>query len=245
MLEGTTVIITGGAMGIGRYMSHTFAEAGANLVIADIASTEEVAAEVAERGAQVLTLEVDVQDEAQVQDMVARAVDRFGSVDVMVPNAAIVPHFRWGVPLWPRLKEMETSFWDKVINTTFRGTVICTKAVLPQMEAQGGGHVVTLYGGGAVTDPGAGYVVSKEAIRTFTRFIAEEERPYNVCLVCVNPGAAIATENAPEEAKQRMPGPDFVGNRFVLAAQVGMEMSGKLFTMSNGLLMEELPRLYQ
>ena len=245
MLKGKTVVITGAAMGIGRYMSGTFADAGANLVLADISPTDDVVAEVKAKGVEVLALKVDVQDEAQVQDMVAKAVERFGSLDVMVPNAAIVPHFQWGVPLWPRLKEMETSFWDKVINTTFRGTVICTKAALPQMEAQGEGHVVTLYGGGSVTSPGAGYVVSKEAIRTFSRFIAEEERPYNVCVVCVNPGAAIATENAPEEAQQRMPGPDFVGQRFVLAAQVGMEMAGKLFTMSNDMLVEELPRLYQ
>ena len=50
MLKGKTVVITGGAMGIGRYMAQTFADAGANLVIADIASTDQVASEAREKG---------------------------------------------------------------------------------------------------------------------------------------------------------------------------------------------------
>ena len=64
--------------------------------------------------------------------------------------------------------------------------------------------------------------------------MALETRDANICVVVLSPGAAIATEDAPEEARQRMPGPEFAGNRFVLAAQAPMELSGKLLTLVDG-----------
>jgi NAD(P)-dependent dehydrogenase (short-subunit alcohol dehydrogenase family) len=76
-------------------------------------------------------------------------------------------------------------------------------------------------------------VISKEAIKVFTRFVAEEERDFNICVVAISPGGAIATENAPEEARARMPGPESSGNRWVLAAQVGMDLSGKLLDLKD------------
>jgi NAD(P)-dependent dehydrogenase (short-subunit alcohol dehydrogenase family) len=105
------------------------------------------------------------------------------------------------------------------------------------MERQGGGHIVNVFGGGNVKSLGSCvYVVSKDAIRTFTRYVAEEERGYGVCVVAVTPGAAIATEEMAEELRQRLPGPEFVGNRFVLAAQAGMDLSGQLLDMRDGKL---------
>jgi len=77
-------------------------------------------------------------------------------------------------------------------------------------------------------------VVSKEAIRTFTRFVAEEEREWGICVVAVTPGGAIATEDAPEAVNQQMAGLDSLGNRFVLAAEAGMEMTGQLLTLKGG-----------
>ena len=80
------------------------------------------------------------------------------------------------------------------------------------------------------------YVVSKDAIRTFTRFVAEEEREWNVCVVAFSPKQAIATEDAPEEARKRLPGPECLGNGFVLAAQAGMELTGKTVEHREGKL---------
>ena len=64
------------------------------------------------------------------------------------------------------------------------------------MEEQASGHVINVYGGGRVTVTSCAYVVSKDAIRTFSRYVAEEERPYGVCVVAISPGASIATEEA-------------------------------------------------
>jgi hypothetical protein len=69
-----------------------------------------------------------------------------------------------------------------------------------------------------------------------TRFVAEEEREYNICIVATGPGAQIATEDAPAEARARMPGPEAAGNRFVLAATAPMEMTGNTVTVQDGKL---------
>ncbi|HTE84638.1 MAG TPA: hypothetical protein VK821_07880, partial [Dehalococcoidia bacterium] len=68
-----------------------------------------------------------------------------------------------------------------------------------------------------------------------TRFVAEEERDFNICVVGMTPGNPIATEEAPEEARRRMTTVDYVGRSFVLAAKVGMDLSGRqLRTSSEG-----------
>jgi len=238
MLQNQVVIVTGAARGIGRYIAHTCARAGANLVVADIDSLDNVAHELREMEADVLAVPADVRNEAQVQAMVQQAIDRFGHIDVLVNDAGIVPHFAWGVPRWARIRDMEKSFWDRVVDTNLSGTMLCTKHVLPHMEARRSGHVINLYGGGS--GPGAAaYVVSKEAIRVLTRFVAEEEREFNVCVVSISPGGAIATEDAPEEARNRMPSPESSGDRWVLAAQVGMELSGQLLDLKEGRIVGE------
>ena len=102
------------------------------------------------------------------------------------------------------------------------------------MERGGGGHIVNLYGGGGKTPAGAlAYVVSKEAIVHFTDFHAEEVRDANICVVAISPGGAIATEDAPEEARSRMPGPELAGERFLLASQAPLEMSGRLLDLDD------------
>ena len=157
-----------------------------------------------------------------------KSSSRFGRIDALINDAGIVPHFNWGIPRWPRARFMSKDFWDSVIQTNLGGTFLCTKYVVPFMEQRHSGNIVNLWGGGRAENHGAAaYVVSKDAIRTFTRFVAEEEREWNVCVVAFSPKQAIATEDAPEEARKRLPGPEILGNGFVLAAQAGMELTGK------------------
>ena len=119
-----------------------------------------------------------------------------------------------------------------VLATNLGGTFLCTKHALRHMEQRRSGHIINLYGGGG--GPGAAaYVVSKEAIKVFTRFVAVEEQDKNIVVIAISPGGAIATEDAPEEARARMPGPESSGNRWVLASQVGMDVSGKLLDLKD------------
>lgn len=238
-MKGRIVIVTGGAKGIGRHAAETFCRAGAKVALADIdvERLHKTMRQLRELQPDVMALPVDVRSEADVRHMVDRIIDRFGQIDVLVNDAGIVPHFNWGIPRWPRVRLLDKHFWDSVIQTNLGGTFLCTKYVLPFMEERRSGHIINLWGGGKTQNHGAcAYVVSKDAIRTFTRFVAEEEREWNVCLLAFSPKQAIATEDAPEEAKRRLPGPEILGNGFVLAAQAGMELTGKTVEFRDGTL---------
>ena len=241
MLQDKIVIVTGGAQGIGRHAAKTLAEQKAKVIIADF--NEEGARKTArelEQLTEALAVHVDVRNEDDVRRMVDQVVSRFGRIDVLINNAAIVPHFAWGIPRWPRISDMDKEFWNRVIQTNLGGTFVCTKHVLPHMEAKRSGHVINMYGGGGIKPAGAcAYMASKDAIRTFTRYVAEEVRESNVCVVIFSPRVPIVTESAPEEAFKRLPGPEILGQGFVLAAQLPMEQSGEIFSYQDGKLVNE------
>jgi NAD(P)-dependent dehydrogenase (short-subunit alcohol dehydrogenase family) len=85
-------------------------------------------------------------------------------------------------------------------------------------------------------------MVTKDGIRTFSRYVAEEVRSYNICVVTFSPRVPIVTEGAPEEAFKRLPGPEILGEGFVLAAELSMEHSGGCFAYDNGKLVKETAR---
>lgn len=241
MLEGRIVVVTGSAQGIGKHAAKTFADQKAKVVVAD--SNEELAKKTAgELGqhAETFAVRVDVRNEESVKGMIDRVIARFGKIDVMVNNAAIVPHFAWGIPRWPRIAEMPMEFWDRVIQTNLYGTFLGTKHALPYMEMRRSGHIINLYGGGGLTPAGAcAYMATKDAIRTFTRYVAEEVRDSNVCVVIFSPRVPIVTESAPQEAFSRLPGPEILGQGFVLAAQLPLDQSGGIFSYQEGKLVNE------
>ena len=238
-MQGRVVIVTGGAKGIGRHAAHTLAKAGAKVVLADtdVERMRKTFNELRALNADALAIPTDVRDQKDVRRMVHDVVERFGQIDALINDAGVVPHFNWGIPRWPRVRLLSYDFWNSVIQTNLGGTFLCSKYVVPFMEERHSGNIVNLWGGGRPENHGAAaYVVSKDAIRTFTRFMAEEEREWNVCIVAFSPKQAIATEDAPAEARQRLPGPESLGNGFVLAAQAGMEMTGKTVEHRDGKL---------
>ena len=219
MLEGKVVLITGSGQGIGKHAAKTFAQEKAKLVIADFNDelAKKTAAEIG-RTTETLAVHADVRDEDSVKAMVDAAIKRFGQIDVLMNNAAIVPHYAWNIPRWPLIADMPLEFWDRVLHTN-------------------------LYGGGGVKPGGAAtYMVTKDGIRTFSRYVAEEVRDANICVVTFSPRVPIATETAPAEALKRLPGPEVLGQGFVLCAQLSMDQSGKCFAYENGKLVDELAR---
>lgn len=236
-LDGKVAVITGSAKGIGRMAALAFAREGAKVALVDVdeARLKDTAGEI---GSAALPVATDVRSDDSVKQAMARVADHFGGIDILVNDAGIVPHFQWGVPKWDRIRDMEDAFWERVQGVNLGGTFRCTKHALPYIERRGGGHVLSLHGGGG--ERAVAYVTTKEAIRVFTRYVAVEERGSNICVICVSPSGAIATEDAPEEARQRLPHPDSLEPLFVLAAQAGMDLSGKTVRLKEGGL-EVLP----
>ena len=265
-VQGKVVIITGGAQGIGRYVARTFAAEGANIAVADIAPMDTVVAEVEELGAEILPIKTDVTDEAQVKSMVEQVYRRWGRIDVLINDAGIVTHFAVGGPRWPGIRDMPREFFQKVIDTNLVGTFLCTKHVLPYMESLYEGHIINFGQGRLTESPlpeespdhppnvgSCIYAVSKIAIRAFTRSVAVEERRYNICIMSVGPGtegsggpligagltrAGIITDDSPEWAHEAglSKRVETVGNRYVLAAEAGMEFSGHQVALADGQL---------
>ena len=236
-MNGKVVVVTGGAMGIGRHIAKTFAQAGAKVAIADIASMDEVADEIRALKAEVLPVRCDIRLEHEVKAMVDHAIRRFGRIDVLVNNAGVVTHFQWGNPRWPLIKDQDKSFWDNVLNTNLNGTFLCCKHVIPHMERQGGGHIINFGQSGHANSIGACvYGVSKAAIQKFSQYLASEVKDQKIVVLSMSPGTAIVGEYGPDKARERLPGPEVVGNTFVEAAEQGMEHSGKQVTVRNGRL---------
>src|SRR4030095_9127281 len=156
--------------------------------------------------------------------MIEEVHQRYGRIDVLVNDAGIVTHFRYGEPRWPRIADMEPTFFENVIRTNLFGTFLTTKYVLPYMEAQGGGHIIN-FGQGNIgrpvrpVEPGAAvYHVSKLAIRDFTHEVAIEELDRNVCIVAFGPGGPGG--ETPEEVRDRAAQIDMqLGKQDVMAAE--------------------------
>jgi len=238
-LQGKAAVVSGGAKGIGRYIALGLAERGANVAVCDIddGALRNIGKELAAFGNKSLALKVDVRDESDVRTLMERTAAAFGTIDYLVNNAAIVPHFMWGGPRWPRVRDMDYPFWSNVFATNLHGTFLCSKHAIPYMEKQRSGHIVNLHGGGPTTPPGSmAYAITKDAGVVMARYLAEEVREYNICVLSLSPGVAIACEWAPEEARKRMPGPDVMGDRFFIAADAPMELSGHLVDYKDGKL---------
>ncbi len=243
MLDDKIAFVTGGAQGIGKHACLTLAKAGAKIAVVDIntENTLSTASEL-EKITDVIPITADVRNEQEVKAAIQQSSNKFGGLDILINNAGIVPHFRWGLPRWPNIENMPEDFWDNVIRTNLYGTYLTTKHAIPLMKLKQSGHVINLFGGGGPNPPGAlAYMVTKNGIRTFSRYIAEEVRADNICVVTFSPRYAIATEDASDEAKRRMPAPDVLEQAFVLVSELGMEYSGKCVAYEDRTIVLENP----
>lgn len=186
-LLGKVAIVTGGGRGIGRAISLTFAREGARMVIVARSAGEiqEVAREIQELNQQeVLVMQVDVSKEMDVTRMVGQTLDRFGTVDILVNNAAINLPKRNVVDL--TLEE-----WEQVLSVNLTGAFLTTKAVLPVMMERRRGKIINISSrGGRVGAAGRGpYRASKAALINFTESVAAEMRDYGIYVNAICPGA--------------------------------------------------------
>ncbi|SDP57579.1 SDR family oxidoreductase [Phyllobacterium sp. OV277] len=182
-LAGKTAIITGGASGFGEGMAKRFAEEGANVVVADLnhKGAETVATAI---GKSAIAVQADVSRKEDVDAMVAAAMDTFGRVDIMVNNAGFT--HRNGSML-----DVDESTFDLISAVNMKAIYYATLAVVPIMEMQGGGSIITTAStAGLRPRPGlTWYNASKGWAITATKSMAVELAPKNIRVNCLCPVA--------------------------------------------------------
>ncbi|AFP30300.1 SDR family NAD(P)-dependent oxidoreductase [Marinobacter sp. BSs20148] len=203
-LEGKVVIVTGGGHGIGRFYCRHLAEHGAAVVVAELdgAAGEAVAKELQDEGYKSLAVRTDVTSEADVNNMVEATINEFGTVHIVVNNAAMfatVPMSR------APFDELSVSEWDKMMSVNLKGTWLVCKAVASEMRKNRYGKIITISSGTALKGSNGRihYVASKAGILGFTKTLANELGKYNVCVNCIAPGNTLSEEN-PDESIVKM-----------------------------------------
>ncbi len=206
-LENKTVIVSGGARGIGRAICAMFAREGARVAVTDIIDDEgqELVDEITAAGNKALYQHLDTSSEAEVQQVFSQVSERLGGIDVLVNNAGIAG------PNEPTHR-IQSEAWDKVIQVNVKGVFLCTKHAIPHMQQNGGGSIINLssiYGlvGAPDLPP---YHASKGAVRLMTKTDALLYAGDRIRVNSIHPGyiwtplvADLAEESGQEEAEFR------------------------------------------
>lgn len=185
-LDGKVAIVTGAKRGLGKAIALTFAEAGADVVVCTRDVTdgklEATAKEVRKLGRRSLAVEADVSRKADVDNLVQKVVDEFGTIDILVNNA--------GVYVEAPTLELSEEDWDKVIGTDLKGAFLCSQAAGKVMAKQKRGSIINIasvMGLRPVINPGA-YDVAKAGLVMLTKSLAIELASYNIRVNVIAPG---------------------------------------------------------
>lgn len=256
-LSGRSAVITGGATGLGLAICRRIAEAGAQVLIADVdtEAARKSAVALAASGHQATSTHCDVTNEASVTGMVRTAVDKMGGIDILVNNAGVYPR----IPL----TETTADDFDRVLAVNLKGAFLCSReASRCMIEQRKGGCIINLGSIDSLHPSSSGmaaYDSSKGGILMLTRSMARELGEYGIRVNAIAPGAiktrAIATHTAasPDEGTReqlrelkafmtrmalgRMGDPDEVGRvALFLASDLASYVTGTLAVVDGGYL---------
>ncbi len=206
-LEGKVAIVTGGGSGIGRGIALRFAEAGADVVVAGrrLSVLEKMAEELKALGRRSLSVQTNVSQKGDVDNLIQTVMAEFGRVDILVNNAGIAH----SAPFVEMTDDLRDRIWD--INV--KGLWDCTKAVMPGMIKQKYGKIINI---SSVTGPMVSgknltaYSASKGAVSGFTRALALEVAGYGINVNAICPGYVDTPMMRPASAKTGMEPNDFI-----------------------------------
>lgn len=246
-VQEQVVIITGAGQGIGRELARQYAAAGAFPVIADlnIETAASVVKEIEDAGGKAFAVRVDVADKPSVDAMVAKVLEVYGRVDVLINNASIFATLEK-----KPFDEIPFHQWQTVLNVNITGTYLCACAVAKTMREAKFGRIINISSDAVPrgTMNYLHYVTSKSAVIGMTNSLARELGAHGVTVNCVRPGS-VATEvertaNPTVEIRQRavsqqciprgMLPTDLVGILMFLATPAASFITGQTIACDGG-----------
>ena len=242
LLNGKVVLVTGGSRGLGRADALALAEAGADVVIADILDAEKTVNEVRSMGRKSVAIKMDVTNVGEVKEGVEKIKKDFGSIDILVNSAATLDHLG-------QVLEQKDELWERDLRVNLTGTYNCTRAVWPHMQAKKWGRIINMASvAGTLGGFGqASYSTTKAGIIGFTKTLALEGARYGINCNVVCPGI-IESESfriIPPEMRERLakrtafrkPGePEDVANAIVfLVSDKARYITGIVLNVSGGI----------
>ena len=185
-LDGKVALISGAARGQGAAEARLFAQEGAKVVIADIldAQGQQVEAEINELGGDALYIHLDVTSESDWQNAVQAAIDKYGRLDILVNNAAIIIEKA-------AIEDRTAAEWDRVFEVNAKGVFLGTKHSIPEMRKAGGGSIVNISSVAGIAQSlhqEPAYAASKGAVRIFSKLTASQHAADGIRCNSVHPG---------------------------------------------------------
>ncbi len=185
-LDRKVALISGGARGQGAAEAMRFTKEGAKVVFGDVRDAEGKKVEdvIRAAGGDAVYVHLDVADESDWRNAVETATSRYGKLDILINNAAIV------IPRVP-IEERTVEEWDRVMAVNARGVFLGTKHAIPAMRRAGGGSIVNISsvaGIGQSLHQEPAYAASKGAVRIFTKVTASQQAKDNIRCNSVHPG---------------------------------------------------------
>jgi len=210
-LENKVALVTGSSRGIGKTIALKLAKAGASLVI-NYKSNSGAADEVVESikkmienpakggGRKAISIQCDVSNFVDVEEMVKKVTKEFGRIDILVNNV--------GPFLYKSIYDTTIQEWHQIINSNLNSTFYCCKAVVPIMRKQKSGNIINIGAPNAERTQGylrnCPYAVAKTGVVVFSKSLAKEEAKNGIRVNVINPGF-IETDQYTEEMKKDMP----------------------------------------
>ncbi len=193
-LGGKVALVTGAGKGLGQGMAFALAEAGADVAIVelDMASAEETAGAIRDRGRKAITIKGDVTNWDEVQAMMATTIQEWAHLDILVNNAGFAQPIS--------ALDMSVEDWDRMLAVDLKGAFLCCKAAAPHMIRQGGGKIVNIASMSAHhVNRDADYChynAAKAGVVMLTKSLAVEWARHRIYVNCISPGYCRTPGNA-------------------------------------------------
>jgi NAD(P)-dependent dehydrogenase (short-subunit alcohol dehydrogenase family) len=247
-LTGRVAVITGGGGDIAAVYARAMADAGAAVVLADleVSKADAAASKLESDGFRAMAVQLDVTDPESAANMAASTIERFGGIDILVNNAAIMTD----LPPYTFL-DLPPDWFMRIVGVNVMGAQICTRAVVHSMLERGGGRIVNGSSAGAFMRGGI-YSLTKYALHSLTATLATELGPKGINVNSIAPGLIDSDSGyvqLPKDSplrghleagipgKKAGPPSDLVGTLLLLCSKAGDWINGQTISVDGGWIM--------